>query len=63
MPDTIFETFVEQFLRRTPDRPDVGLLVVEAACTYQLRCRQGNKDIFHLEAFLVSVACIVTEAA
>lgn len=55
-PDTIFKTLVENLVKKC----DMSLKAktVEFACLYEHRMQQGNKHIFHLEAFVANFMAI-----
>lgn len=53
MPDEIFNLIVESVLAKVRDNVALCSDILDAACTYQKRCKQGNKEIFHIEAFVV----------
>lgn len=55
-PDTIFKTLVENLVKKC----DMSLKAktVEFACIYEHRMQQGNKHIFHLEAFVANFMAI-----
>lgn len=55
-PDTIFKSLVENLVQKC----DMSLKAktVEFACIYEHRMQQGNKHIFHLEAFVANFMAI-----
>lgn len=55
-PGTIFKTLVENLVKKC----DMTLKAktVEFACIYEHRMQQGNKHIFHLEAFVANFMAI-----
>ncbi|CAH0550411.1 unnamed protein product [Brassicogethes aeneus] len=53
--EIIFKVLLEDLLK--PCDSSVGANIVEEAATYQYRSVQGNKEIFHLEAFVAKFMC------
>ncbi|MCO5555693.1 hypothetical protein L7F22_009238 [Adiantum nelumboides] len=52
-PRVIIKTLTDRLVERCDE--DLRGSIVEKAAFYELRCRQGNKAIFHLEAFVAQV--------
>lgn len=53
--ELIFKVLLKCLLQASPEIADK---VVEEAAAYQHRCVQGNKEIFHLEAFVTKFMCL-----
>lgn len=56
-PRTIIKTMVDYLVTRVDE--SLKAAIVEKAAFYELRVRNGNKAIFHLEAFVVAVMTMV----
>jgi replication factor C subunit 3/5 len=56
-PRLIIKTLTDCLVMRCDE--DLRGRIVEKAAFYELRCRQGNKAIFHLEAFVAQVMAII----
>lgn len=54
--DIIFEVLVDELTQNCDF--ELKLQIVEQAAMYEHRMRQGNKEIFHLEAFIVKFMCM-----
>ncbi|GJQ69378.1 putative DNA polymerase III, delta subunit [Trypoxylus dichotomus] len=54
--DVIFEILVDDLAQNCDF--ELKLQIVEQAAMYEHRMRQGNKEIFHLEAFVVKFMCM-----
>ena len=55
-PDMIFKTLVENLVKKCD--MSIKAKTVEYACLYEHRMQQGNKHIFHLEAFVAHFMAI-----
>lgn len=60
-PDVIFSYLTLGFVLAFQDRPQMVEEVVRYACRYQQSYSQGNKDIFHLEAFVFQTCRLVSK--
>lgn len=54
--EIIFNTLLEEMLKNCD--LDLGRQIVEQAALYEHRMAQGNKEIFHLEAFVAKCMCL-----
>lgn len=59
-PDVIFCYLARKFVLEFQSRPDMVEKIVRHACNYQQSYGQGNKDIFHLEAFVFQTCRLVS---
>lgn len=56
-PRLIIKTLTDCLVARCDE--ELRASIVEKAALYELRCRQGNKAIFHLEAFVAQVMAMI----
>lgn len=54
--DIIFEILIDELTQNCDF--ELKLQIIEHAAMYEHRMRQGNKEIFHLEAFVVKFMCL-----
>ena len=62
-PDEVFCRIAEGLVMRLHGRPELCFDIVREACRYQQSCGQGNKEIFHLEAFVFRACQLVASDA